>query len=681
MSPEQAHGLDLDPRTDLFSFGAVLYEMTTRQPAFTGRTTISTFDAILNKAPVSLVRLNTEVPAKLEEIIIKALDKDRETRYQSAAEVRADLRRLKRDSESLRVTVPSIGTRVSSHRWGISIAIAASIVVLMGVLALIPTIRNLNHPPAAGVRHLTQLFSSPDEIVEPALSPDGKTIVYAQYDQGQWDLFITRTVGSGRIRITNDAAIEWAPQFSPDGEKILFTRSLPDSDAPEICITSPFGGEITPLMTAAANAVWSPDGLQVAFISLESGKPRTVNIADVNTHNVRTVMQADSVYTGFERIAWSPDASQLAVVRSHGGVTGEIWTVRTNGGAPRQLSQDPPAVSSHSPVFSNDGRSILHSSNRGGATNLWLLPLDGTKPVQITNGAGPDANPSIARDGTISFINARFRTGLFIYDLLTKKSRELLGHSFYLWAPVFSPDGKDVAFSRFEADGSWHTWTMPVNGGAAQRLTSGSVPEIYPRFTQDGKWVIYFTWAHPNRVWKVPRAGGVPVPITPARNEDDAYADVSPDDKWLAFARTEGDMTRVYISPLHGGEARRLTQSSSTVPRWSPDGKRVAFSPGRDYDAGVFVISADGSGERRLTETGSWPVWSPDGKNIFYLTVGQDLNEHVRVVSVENPNSNSALDLQFNGSNYPIDLFSRNLLTTTNSVHLNSELWVLSPGR
>jgi Tol biopolymer transport system component len=117
------------------------------------------------------------------------------------------------------------------------------------------------------------------------------------------------------------------------------------------------------------------------------------------------------------------------------------------------------------------------------------------------------------------------------------------------------------------------------------------------------------------------------------------------------------------------------------VPRWSPDGKQIAFSSGRNYDEAVFVISADGSRERRLTETGSWPVWSHDGKSIFYLTAGQDRNEHVRVVSVENPKSNAILDLQFNGSNYPIDLFPPNLLTTTNSVHLSSELWVLSPER
>jgi TolB protein len=222
---------------------------------------------------------------------------------------------------------------------------------------------------------------------------------------------------------------------------------------------------------------------------------------------------------------------------------------------------------------------------------------------------------------------------------------------------------------------------MPVNGGTPQRLTSGSVPEIYPRFTPDGRWLIYFTWAHPNRIWKIPRSGGVPVPVTPVRNEDDAYGDISPDGKWLAFARTESDTTRVYISSFEGGEPRMLTRLPSTVPRWSPDGRQIAFSPARNYEEGVFVISADGSGERRLTETGSWPVWSPDGKSIFYLTVGQDRNEQVRVVSVQDPSSNTVLDLHFNGSNYPIDLFGRNLLATTNSIHLSSELWTLSPSR
>src|SRR5262249_12629308 len=149
----------------------------------------------------------------------------------------------------------------------------------------------------------------------PAISPDGKTVVYAQYEDGQWDLFSNRTAGGARVRITNDRAREWSPQFSPDGEKVLFTRLLPGSEVPEICTTSAFGGEVTPLISAAANAVWSPDGSQVAFIGVESGRPRALAIGDVNNHNVRTLLQADSVYSGFERLVWSADGSQIAVIR------------------------------------------------------------------------------------------------------------------------------------------------------------------------------------------------------------------------------------------------------------------------------------------------------------------------------------------------------------------------------
>jgi TolB protein len=196
----------------------------------------------------------------------------------------------------------------------------------------------------------------------------------------------------------------------------------------------------------------------------------------------------------------------------------------------------------------------------------------------------------------------------------------------------------------------------------------------------DGQSIIYFTWSpQPDRIWKVPRTGGIPVPITPERDDDDTYGDVSPDGARLAFARTEGDITRVYIAPIDGGEARLLTRSQSTVPRWSPDGRQIAFSTVRTcpWDGGIFVISADGSGERRLTNRGSWPVWWPDWKRIAYLSVGPDGNQQVRVVSLETGSSAVLEGLRFNGTNSPIDLFSNNLLVTTNPVPLSSEIWLL----
>src|SRR5262249_39758928 len=157
--------------------------------------------------------------------------------------------------------------------------------------------------------------------------------------------------------------------------------------------------------------------------------------------------QPDTTYTGFQDLTWSPDGSQIAVIRSMGGVTGEIWIVPVSGGPPRRLWKDPPEVFSRSPVFTPDGRGIIHSSNRGGATNLWLLPMDGAPPVRLTTGPGPDETPSVARDGTIAFLNSRGRVGLFVTDLESGKSRELMSHSMILWAPAFSRDGSEVAFS------------------------------------------------------------------------------------------------------------------------------------------------------------------------------------------------------------------------------------------
>jgi serine/threonine protein kinase len=674
MSPEQAHGRELDARTDLFSFGAVLYEMATGQAAFAGKTSATIFDSILNRVPALPSALNSELPSKLEEIILKALDKDRETRYQSAAEIRADLKRLRKETESAHFPATSSSTRRqprSSLKWAFAAAAIAGIAAILG--GVVFWMRRTPDVVSSQNRRLTQIFSSTLEIGSPALSPDGRTIVYAERDQGQWDLFVNRVTGGARVRITNDALTEYYPRFSPDGERILFSRNRPDTGS-EICITSAFGGDVTPLVKDGWNAEWSPDGSKFAFVN--GGE---VIVADNDGRNGRTIMRTDTTYVGLANLAWSPDGSQIAVVRSMGGVTGEIWLVSANGGEPRRLWKDPPEVYSHNPVFTPDGRAIVHSSNRGGAANLWLLFPDGRPPVRLTTGPGPDQSPSIARDGTISFVNSRSRHGLFIYDLASNTSRELLNHSGFLWRPAFSPEGDAVTFSRSEPDGSWHIWIASLKTGAAHQLTSGPVPQIYSRFTPDGKSIIYSSWSpQPDRVWKVPRDGGVPVPITPARNDDDAYADVSPDGRFLAFARTEGETTRVYIAPMEGGEARRLTETPSTVPRWSPDGKQIAFSPRRTFGGGIFVISADGSGEKQLTMGGGWPVWFPDGKRIAYQVLGIDGNQSIRVVPSVGGPSTPLPTLQFNGNNFPFDLFPKGLLATTNGVHISTDVWLLS---
>jgi serine/threonine protein kinase/Tol biopolymer transport system component len=714
MSPEQVLGSELDARSDLFSFGIVLYEMATGLLPFRGDTSGAIFDAILHKQPSAAVRLNPDLPPELERIIERALQKDRELRYQSAAEMRAELKLLqhKTDSRSAVAGQEELPTAVmfaslaldakaSSRRLRRSSSAArailagarrrawtlvlAGMVVLALVVAAIVGVRLRPKAPAADLsrgRRLTFLFSSPEQLADPRLSPDGKMIVYVAGDQGHEDLFVSRVAGGGSVRLTNDTAYKSRPDFSPDGEKIAFARLLPGSESPEICVIPSFGGEIVPLISGGSNPVWSPDGARLAFVQ-RTGAAMALATVAADGRDLQVVLRADADYPFLYSPAWSPDGRQLAVVRSTGGVAGEIWLVPASGGQARRFSSDPPGVFSYAEVFTSDGRGLVYASNRAGATNLWFAPLDDPRaPTQLTAGPGPDEFPSVARDGKIVFLNARSREELFVHNLHTDQQRELATHSNTLWAPVFAPDGREIAYSRREAGGAWHIWIVSSDGGKPRQLTFGNVPELYPRFTPDGSSVIYQTWTQPGRIWRVPRNGGPAVALTPGGEKDDQYADVSPDGRWLAFARTEQGKTRIYVAPIGGGEARLLIESVSTLPRWSPSGEWIAFSPSRGVNAGIFVVRADGTGERRLTQTGSWPVWWPDGKRIGYVATAPDGSQQIRTVPFSGGPSLPLSRLHFHGTNFPFDV-SRDgsQLASSNSVPLSAEIWLLELDR
>jgi Tol biopolymer transport system component len=626
--------------------------------------------------------LNPELPVELEHIINKALEKDREVRYQHAADVRADLMRLKRDTDSRRLapraTAPQQVSR-APWRWGI---LAASLLAVAILLALAWKEKRKAVPGqfASGQHHLSLVLSSQGGISDPDLSPDGKMIVYVAQGEGHSQLFLSRVAGGARVRLTNDATPKGTPHFSPDGERIAFARLLPGKDTPEVCVIPSLGGEPTPLIADAAEPVWSPDGSRLAVLLMRPGQPRSLATAAADGSDLQTVLRADDAYPGLYHFAWSPDSHLLAVARSTGGVAGEIWLVPAGGGKPRRLSNESPGVFSHTPVFTPDGSGLICSSNRGGATNLWFLPLEGGgTPLQLTSGPGPDESPSVARDGKILFLNSRSHNALLVYDLKSGRERELVTYAGFLWAPAFSPDGREIAFSQAEPDGAWHIWVVPTKGGKARRLSSGALPEIYPRFTPDGNSVIYFTWSpQRNRIWQVPHSGGPALALTPKGKEDETYGDVSPDGRWLAFAREEQNITRIYIAPMSGGEARRLTQSPSTLPRWSPNGQWIAFSPGRSFESGIFLIRADGTHEHRLTQTGSWPAWWPDGKRIAYLVIGPEGSQQIRTVPVEGGPSMLLSGLRFAGTNNPIDLSpDGTLIATSNSVAVSSEIWLL----
>jgi Tol biopolymer transport system component len=591
---------------------------------------------------------------------------------------------LQQESDSGRLVTqshapaPAASVPWPSRKRAMAAAAALALLVAMGLYWKFFWQRAAEDPRAAG--RLSLLVSSEGDTFDPALSPDGKMIAYAAREGEQVDLFVSRVAGGSRVRLTNDAAREGTPAFSPDGERLAFARTASGGRTSEIWIIPALGGQATRVVADAVDPCWSPDGSRLAFVLVPPGEPAVLATAAADGSDVRKIMRGEGDYPFIRNPSWSPDGAALAVVRSSGGISGELWLVPLAGGSPKRVSSDLPGVFSNQPVFTPDGRGIVHQSNRAGATNLWLASASGGPLLRLTTGAGPDESPSVGRDGSIAFINRHTRCSLDVRDLAAGKSREIASHGWYIWAPAFSPDGSEVAFSRAEKDGAWHIWIAPLNGGSPRRLSAGALPEIYPRYTPDGEFVVYHTWsAGADRVWRIPHNGGPPEPLTPARNDDDGYADVSPDGRSIAFARTEKQRTRIYIAPIGGGDARLLVDTASTLPRWSPDGRWLAFSPSRQaFSSGIFVVGADGAGLRRVSESGGWPVWWPDGKRIGFQDLAPDGSTQVSTVAVEGGPVQHIAGVRISGTNNPFDI-SRDgrLLATSGCVDVSSEIWLL----
>jgi Tol biopolymer transport system component/predicted Ser/Thr protein kinase len=675
MAPEVLRGEPPSAASDIWSFGVLLHEMCSGTLPFSGRTSFDLTAAILGGTASPLP---AHVPASLRMIVSQCLARDLSERYRAAGEVRAALQAVR--SDSAMPIAPSLP--IEPHRrssWVVG-SILASTLVVAGIGAVLLNRRSIE--PIASTTssgRLVLLAGSDRQAYDPALSPDGKMIAYvAEGDAGRVDLVVSRVAGGGRVSLTSDEAVEGHPRFSPDGERILFDRRRPGADVPELCVVPALGGDVSVLLPGAVEPAWSPDGSRIAFIRVERGGKRGALVTTRSDGSEpRILLPIDGTYAFLRHPTWARDGKALAVVRGTGGVAGEIWVLSADGTGLRRLSNDPAAVFSDEPVFSSDGRRVIYSSNRGGATNIWSLPVGGGQPERLTTGPGPEASPSVAVSGEMAFLSSRWRNALIVHDLDGQRTRTLLTHSPFLWAPSFSPDGRELVFSRSEVDGAWHLWLVPVDGGNARQLSTGALGEVYPRYTPDGQFVMYHTWDRPRRVWRVPLRGGPPVALTPP-DLDATFGDISPDGTVVVFVVSdEKQGERVYSGRIGEGRPKLLTESPASVPRWSPDGQWIAFSSDRGYGGGVFVVRADGTQERRLTKTGGWPTWWPDSRRLGYRTVTTDGRQRIETVMLDGSPA-APIDFRFDGANEPFDISpDGRSMATTNAVHVSDEIWLV----
>ena len=693
MAPEMLLGQTTDERGDIWGLGVMLHEMAAGELPFRGRNEFEVTAGIL-RSPAH--PLPAHVPPMLRSIIQRCLAKDQAQRYQQVVEVRAALEAIQSDvlvpvqlpeQEHLTgaVAPPMHVSRETrplqvKPRWHAAAWVLIPVLVASRGRDVVPARRAIamgahRHRWTSDAGHRRR--RSTDRPGDLARREDG---VLCRRGQGRQH----RRLCSARRRRQPCAHHErWRPRvvaaFSPDGDRLVFARRESLGGTPELRVVPALGGDIVSTIASASEPRWSPEGDRLAFLRTVGAGSMQLVVAGLDGSNQRVLLEPDSAYPFLRDPAWSPDGEEIAVVRGTGGISGELWLMPSGGGTPRRAMTDPAEVFSDSPVYTADGLGIVHSSNRGGATNIWFYPRRGGVPVRLTAGAGPDSSPTITADGTIAFNNSRWRNTLDVYSLRGGPPRAITTHSAYIWGPVFSPDGKTIAFSRSEVDGSWHIWSIPAEGGSQRRVSDSPGGEVYPRFSPDGTFVLFHTWSTPRRIGRVSAAGGLPRMLE-FGEASDAFPDLSPNGGTIAFTRTDKDAEHIYLGPADGGTPRRLTSSPSALPRWSPDGRTIAFSGNRGYSGGIFLIDADGRNETRLTAIGGWPVWFRDGKQIAYLVTGRDGKQEVYVVSRDGGPSRRLIDIPFYGSNYPIDVAPDGTrLVTSNAMHISDEIWLVEP--
>ncbi|MBI4454402.1 MAG: PD40 domain-containing protein [Acidobacteria bacterium] len=548
MSPEQALGEELDARTDLFSFGVMLYEMATGTLPFRGNTSPAVFDAILHKIPTPLTRLNPELPDELEHIINKALEKDRKLRYQSAAEIQTDLARLRRDSESgsSSTFAPSAFRALPRYRVAVSLALGA--VLLAAILwVLLPRTDRESSEVRLSLKKaaFTQLTTQPGEELFPSLAPDGKSVAYASRISGNWDIYLLRFGGENAMNLTRDStADDTQPAFSPDGEHIVF-RS--EREGAGIFVMGATGESVKRLADFGFNPVWSADSKQVLFAteSVTSnpnnrGSGSRLWAVNVATGEKRQIAKVDAVQPH-----WSPQGYRIAYWTiegpDHPSGQRDIWTMKADGSDLIAVTNDP-AVD-WNPVWGPDGRHLYFSSDRGGSMNLWRVPIDeksgkvaGEPEPVTTGGSAFRQHVSTSRDG---------RRMVYVEQTVTANLQKV----------AFDPTGEKVL-------------------GSPASITHGSRVALSPAPSPEGEWLVFWS-------------GG--------RQED------------------------IFVVRSDGKDLRQLTDDleKDRGPRWSPDGKHIAFYSNRSGTFEIWTIRPDGSDLQRLTEGDViHPVWSPDSSRL-----------------------------------------------------------------
>jgi serine/threonine protein kinase len=636
MSPEQVAGERLDTRSDLFSFGAVLYEMATGRVAFEGETAGVICGNVLHVEPSPPSEINAGLSHAFERVILRAIKKDRNSRYQHASEMLSDLRRLQQE-QPLRSSASGkrifAGASRLAHRW----RWLTAAVLLMAAAAAVLLSRKYSSEETPGPPPTFSRLTAGGRETAPSLSPDGNWIVYRAGN----DLYLQAVDSEAAINLTRGSGSNNTyPSFSPDGSQIAFQSNR---DGGGIFVMGRLGDAVRRLTKEGTTPTWTPNGREIVY-STEDNPSYNVRVhpselwaITVSSGQVRRIAEADAVqprispngkWVAYWGLPVTPDKGKFAAAQ-------RIIHVRALAGGPaipitRGESLD------WDPVWGPDNETLYFSSNRSGSMNLWQVTIDtGTgrprgEPRLLGTPASWAGFFDVSRDGQ-SLVYTSLETSGTLRALpfdtatgaVTGPAIDLVSGARVFRQPDESYDGKLLTFQS--TGNQEDIWTMNTDGTGLRNITNDVALDRGPRFAPDGTIVFYSDRAGSGyQFWSVRPDGNELRQLTHSTVNTLNYPIPSPDGRYIGGSDGDGRAHFLWTTADWNREPELLPQVSGDaiyLDDWSPRGDKVAcgsvFSGRTGY---IYELT-----QKRWQAIGEVfrPRWMPDGRRLLALRGGK----------------------------------------------------------
>jgi serine/threonine protein kinase len=655
MSPEQARGLSVDARTDIFSLGIVLYEMLTGHPPFKGESASDLIKSIVKDEPPPLPKYLPEATADLDGIVIKALRKDKTKRYQTAEELVRDLKSLKQQIEPRAATnvfafeldrgvvsTEKVDQRVTSgieylvsaitqDKPRAAVVLGTIILFTAGLLLATQKLFERNRSSSSLQTMTLRRLTTTGKVTSAAISPDGNYIAYVVNDSGQQSLWVRQVATSSNVRVVGPGqALNSGLTFSPDGNYIYYRVVDLTNTVNTLYRTSVLGRDPQKVMLDIDSPItFSPDGKRVAFIRNNDPVVGESNLLTANEDGTdERLVSTRKLPDEFRGPAWSPDGKGLACAYGIGGGPFSLIEVPVEGGVEKPIGSQQWSRPGKVAWLSDGSALILTAQDQSSAqTQVWQVAYPSGDVRRVTNDLNSYIDVSLTADsGTMAVVQTALQSDIWVAPgtnsgdprVITSEAGKDDGSQGLAW----TPDGKLIYASN--ASGNLDLWMIDSGTGVPKQLTSNAGQNYEPAVTPDGHYIVFTSdRAGTRNLWRMNVDGSDPLRLTTGRN--DHFPRCSPDSKWVVYnSPGTSAPTTLWKVAVDGGAPVQLSDVWALMPSVSPDGKQVAcyyFERGEtSWAVRTGLLPLDGGPITRVSEHAGFPLrWSPDGSAITYV--------------------------------------------------------------